>query len=152
MYKRGVISISVALLIFLLASLSTFLISGILKEVIEVESRVQSSLNSSKARLMMISNANIWTKFLTDNGGFWDEIQYDFQNTEGTVTCIDFRNNSDYVRINIGNSEKVTNYSVVATTTQFSKIDRYIRVNMEVLINGEKTPFGGQFDFGWPGF
>ncbi len=153
MYRKGMISISIALLIFLLASLSALVISGVMKEVIEVESRVQSSLNSSKARLTMISNANIWRKFLTDNGGYWDEIQYDFQTTQGTVTSLVLTSSGDdYIKINISNSEKTINYTIVSTTTQHSKLDRYIRVNMDVFINGKKTVFGGLFDLGWPGF
>lgn len=153
MYRSGMISISIALLIFLFASLSALVISGVMKEVIEVETRVQSSLNSSKARLTMISNANIWRKFLTDNGGYWDEIQYEFQTTQGTVTSLVLTSTGDdYIKININNSEKTINYSIVSTTTQYSKFDRYIRVNMDVFINGKKTVFGGLFDFGWPGF
>jgi len=153
MYRSGMISISIALLIFLFASLSALVISGVMKEVIEVETRVQSSLNSSKARLTMISNANIWRKFLTDNGGYWDEIQYEFQTTQGTVTSLVLTSTGDdYIKININNSEKTINYSIVSTTTQYSKFDRYIRVNMDVFINGKKTVFGGLFDLGWPGF
>lgn len=153
MYRRGIITISIALLIFLLASLSALVISGVMKEVIEVESRVQSSLNSSKARLTMISNANIWRKFLTDNGGYWDEIQYDFQTAQGTVTSLVLTSSGDdYIKINIHNSEKTINYTTVSTTTQHSKLDRYIRVNMDVFIDGKKTTFGGSFDLGWPGF
>lgn len=153
MYRSGMISISIALLIFLLASLSALVISGVMKEVIEVETRVQSSLNSSKARLTMISNANIWRKFLTDNGGYWDEIQYEFQTSQGTVTSLVLTSTGDdYIKININNSEKTINYSIVSTTTQYSKFDRYIRVNMDVFINGKKTVFGGLFDLGWPGF
>lgn len=156
MYKKGIISISIALLIFLLASLSALVISSVMRETLEVEARIQDSLNSSKARLSMISNANIWRKFLTDNGGFWDEIQYDLQNPAGapaTVTSLVLNvSGDDYIKVNINNSERTINYSVVSTTTQYSKIDRYIKVNMNVSVNGQITPYGGSFDFGWPGF
>lgn len=146
--REGIVSISVALLIFLLASLSTILISGIMKEVIEVENRISDSLNNSVSRLVMISNSNIWTKFLTVNGGVWDSIQYDYTVPSGTVTALSFNN---YLKINIGGSERTINYTVNSTTTQHSKFDRYIKVNMSVLINGIESEFGGSFDFGWPG-
>lgn len=146
--RQGIISISIALLIFLLASLSTLLISGIMKEVIEVENRIKDSLNNSISRISMISVSNVWTKFLTDNGGVWDSIQYDYLTTAGTVTEFNFDN---YVKINIGNSERTINYKVKSMTTQHSKFDRYIKVNMSVFINGLESQFGGSFDFGWPG-
>lgn len=146
--RRGIVSISIALLIFLLASLSTLLISGVMREVVEVENKIQDSLGSSMSRLLMISNSNIWTKFLTDNGGVWDSIQYDYLTTGGTVTTLTL---SNYVKINFGNSERVINYTVNSSTTQHSKIDRYIKVNMSVFINGQESQFGGSFDFGWPG-
>lgn len=146
--REGIVSISIALLIFLLASLSTILISGVMKEVIEVENRISDSLNNSLSRLTMISNSNIWTKFLTVNGGAWDSIQYDYTLSSGTVTALTLNN---YVRIRIGGSGRTIDYTVNSTTTQHSKFDRYIKVNMSVLINGVESEFGGSFDFGWPG-
>lgn len=153
MHRKGIITISIALLIFLLASLSSIIISSVMKETIDVESRVHASLDNSKARLFMISAANIWTKFLTDNGALWDDIQYSnvgsIQKDSGPVTGFSI---DDYIKINLGDSEKIILYSLSSTTTIYESVERYITINMDVLRNGQKTPFGGSFDFGWPGF
>ncbi|MGB9613946.1 MAG: hypothetical protein ACP5PP_08440 [Fervidobacterium sp.] len=153
MYKRGIITISISLLIFLLASLSATVISSVMRETIEVESRIQASLDNSKARLLMISSANIWTKFLTDNGAFWDEIQYSnvgsILKDSGPVTGFSL---DDYIKINLNDSERTIQYSLTSTTTVYESVERFITVSMDVFKNGQKTAFGGSFDFGWPGF
>ncbi|HOJ94450.1 MAG TPA: hypothetical protein PK390_04365 [Fervidobacterium nodosum] len=151
-YRSGIISISIAFLIFLLASLSAVVLSGIMREVIEVESRVQNSLDSSKSKLMITSAANIWTKFLTDNGGQWDNIQYPIEENITNNSIVTSILMNDYIKVNLGNSERTINYTLNSTTTSYSKYERVITVKMDIIKNNQKTQFGGSVDFGWPGY
>jgi len=150
--RRGIISISIALLLLTLSSVAALMIAGVMKEVLDISSRVESSLDTAMSRIVVMSAANIWAKFLTDNGGYWDSIQPEPsamipQPRPSTLVV-----NGNYLKLDFAEAEKTINYVVNSKTVMHSKFDKYISVEFRVVKNGQELPFGAVFDFGWPGF
>ncbi|AMW32877.1 hypothetical protein SAMN04488510_11645 [Fervidobacterium changbaicum] len=150
-FREGIINISVALLLLLLSSIAAVMISGVMKEVLDISQRVEASIDSQKSRIAIMSAANIWSRFLTENGGLWDNIQPvdAIGNPKvGSALIID----DDYLKVNLAGSERIINYIIESTTVMHSVEDKYISVEFGLKKDGEKLPFGATFDFGWPGF
>ena len=150
--KRGIINISVALLLLLLSSVAALMISGVMKEVLDISSRVEASLDSVVSRIFIMSSSNIWAKFLTDNGGYWDSIQPEPNSSKPQPKPSTLLIDGYYLKINFGNFERTINYSIDSKTVMHSKFDKYISVEFGISKNGQELPFGAIFEFGWPGF
>jgi len=146
--KKGIINISIALLLLLLSSVASLMIAGVMKEVLDISSRVEASLDSAVSRIFIMSSANIWAKFLTDNGGYWDSIQPEIPQARPSTLAID----GYYLKVNFGDFERTINYVINSHTVMQSKFDKYISVEFNILKNGQELPFGAVCDFGWPGF
>ncbi|WP_448379163.1 hypothetical protein [Fervidobacterium sp.] len=146
--KKGIINISIALLLLVLSSVAALTIAGVMKEVLDISSRVEASLDSTVSRIFMMSSANIWAKFLTDNGGYWDSIHPEIPQARPSTLAIE----GYYLKVNFGDFERTINYVINSHTVTQSKFDKYISVEFSIVKNGQKLPFGAVFDFGWPGF
>ncbi|MDK2886708.1 MAG: hypothetical protein PWP54_1271 [Thermosipho sp. (in: thermotogales)] len=143
--KKGLVNITMALILLLFSSFVVLIISPLMKETIEIEQRTFESIENTFSKILFISTANMWKKFLTDNAAFWDEIQ----SSEG---------NSKYTQINFDSyikykfySEKNVTYLVNSTTTSYVFVDKYISTISEIKRNGLKLPYKTTFEFGWPG-
>ncbi|ANE42037.1 hypothetical protein IM42_01280 [Fervidobacterium sp. SC_NGM5_O18] len=95
-----------------------------------------------------MSSANIWAKFLTDNGGYWDSIHPEIPQARPSTLTID----GYYLKVNFGDFERTIKYIIDCHTVTQSKFDKYISVEFKLLKNRQELPFGAVFDFGWPGF
>jgi hypothetical protein len=91
-----------------------------------------------------MSSANIWAKFLTDNGGYWDSILPEIPQVRPSTLTID----GYYLEVSFGDFERTIKYMIDCHTVTQSKFDKYISVEFNLLKNRQELPFGAVFDFG----
>jgi len=149
--KKGLINLSIALLLFVFASLSALVMVNILKDVVNIENRIIDSIDNSYSTILTVSAANIWRKFLTDNAAYWDYIQSE----DNPASSTNFKLNG-YIKLNFSaKNEKTYNYSLSSTTTVYRFSEKYINVIFDISKKTKdsenKLPFSSSFDFGWPG-
>ncbi|MBO8161230.1 MAG: hypothetical protein H0Z24_06295 [Thermosipho sp. (in: Bacteria)] len=143
--RKGLVNITMALILLLFSSFVALIMSPLIKEAIQIEQRTFESLENTFSKVMFVSTANIWKKFLTDNAAYWDEIQS--SDNKSKYTRIDF---NSYLKYNFF-SEKIFNYTISSTTTSYVFVDKYISTFTDIKKGGLKLPYKTTFEFGWPG-
>lgn len=146
--KKGLLNISVGIILIFFSSISALLISYLLSDAIDIRKKTIEAIDHSYSKILSISGANIWKKFLTDNGAYWDFIQSESEETNKANTQLVF---NSYIKYNLIGNDSTINYTVVSTTTTYIYSEKYINVVLEFFKNGIKQPIGMSIDFGWPG-
>ncbi|SHH28935.1 hypothetical protein [Thermosipho atlanticus] len=143
--KRGLVNISMALILLLFSSFVALIISPLMKEAIEIEQRTFESIENTYSKILFLSTANMWKKFLTDNAAFWDDIQ----SSDGNATYTELNFNS-YLKYRFS-TEKNISYLVTSTTTSYIFVSKYISTIADIKRDGSELPYKTTFEFGWPG-
>ncbi|MBB6062288.1 hypothetical protein HNP65_000710 [Thermosipho japonicus] len=149
--KKGIINISLGIILIFFSALSALLLSYLFKDAINVEKKIIETVDNTYSKILYISGANIWRKFLTENAAYWDDIQAEFEDASisGNSTRTQMVLNT-YLEYNLG-SKKKYDYTLVSTTTTYIFEEKYINVIFEILKNEAQLSKGMSFDFGWPG-
>lgn len=147
--KKGIVTISVALVIFVISSISVLFLSGIMKELFQAEQRISESIENSYSRLLILSGTNIWQYFLSINAAYWDYIRTaDDTGPTALNTEISFS-----ASINFGlQRTSASNYTVSSLTVFHEGAQKLMSVRFNIIKNGQTYPYSAVVDFGWPGF
>ncbi|OOC43525.1 hypothetical protein [Thermosipho sp. 1074] len=143
--KKGFLNISVGIVLIFFSAVSALLLSYLSRDAIHVQEKVLESIDNTYTKIMYVSGANIWKKFLTENAAFWDYIQKESDPYKNTSLV--FNTNFKY---NLNSTREVV-YTLVSTTTTYVYVDKYINVIFELKKDGKIIDQGISFDFGWPG-
>ncbi|ODN30483.1 hypothetical protein [Fervidobacterium thailandense] len=147
--KKGIITISVALIILIISSISVLFLSGIMREIFQTEQRITESIENSYSRLLILSGTNIWQYFLSINAAYWDYIRTaDDTGPTALNTEISFN-----TAINFGfQRSSTTNYTLSSLTVFHEGAQKLMSVRFNIIKNGQPYPYSAVVDFGWPGF
>lgn len=147
--KKGIVTISVALVILVISSISVLFLSGIMKELFQAERRITESIENSYSRLLILSGTNIWQHFLSINAAYWDYIRTaDDTGPTALNTEISFN-----AAINFGlQRTSASNYIVNSITIFHEGTQKLMSVQFSIIKNGQPYPYSAVVDFGWPGF
>ncbi|ABR30760.1 hypothetical protein SU69_04590 [Thermosipho melanesiensis] len=143
--KKGFLNISIGIILIFFSVISSVLLSYLLKDALHIQEKVLETVDNTYTKIMFISGANVWKKFLTDNAAFWDYIQSesDFQKNTTFTWNAKFKYNL--------NTYREINYTLLSTTTVYIYVDKYINVIFGLKKDGKGILQGVSFDFGWPG-
>ncbi len=150
--KKGIISISIALILFAFASLSALLLSQIMKEVLEIDQRVAESIDNSFSKIVIISHSNIWKQYLALNAAHWELLQKEIEQSNNNYSSHTF---TTTLSIKLPSFSSPVNYvytSASTTTAYFDStnhVEKYMNVVFKLRKNNVSLPFGAEIGFGW---
>ncbi|EKF49963.1 hypothetical protein H17ap60334_02678 [Thermosipho africanus H17ap60334] len=106
--KKGIINISLGIILIFFSALSALLLSYLFKDAINVEKKIIETVDNTYSKILYISGANIWRKFLTENAAYWDDIQAEFEDASisGNSTRTQLVLNT-YLEYNLGSKKNM---------------------------------------------
>jgi len=111
--KSGIVNIGVAIVLMLFATIISLMLSYVLKEAVFIENRVMENIDNVYSKIIYISGANLWRKFLTDNAVQWDEVHS--EPSTFTQVSFEFDLSSNFL------SERFDRYILASTFTYTKK-------------------------------
>jgi len=148
--RRGFLNTSIALILLLFSGLIAILIAGVMKEVIDANQQVMKYIDNSYSKLIVTSSANAWAKYLTVNGGFWNDIHSDILDASSnkTVATID---NVFTLKVSLSNAITTYKYTVASTSTAHVNEQKFVSVSFDTLRDNTKLQLSANIEFGWRG-
>ncbi|ABQ47624.1 hypothetical protein Tpet_1618 [Thermotoga petrophila RKU-1] len=130
------------IVLMLFSTIISLMLSYVLKEAVFIENRVIENIDNVYSKIIYISGANLWRKFLTDNAAQWDEVHT--EPSTFTQISFEFDLSSNFL------SERFDHYTLVSTSTLYVYEEEIVNAFFEIVKNGKKLPHGASFSFGWP--
>jgi hypothetical protein len=137
--KSGIVNIGVAIVLMLFATIISLMLSYVLKEAVFIENRVMENIDNVYSKIIYISGANLWRKFLTDNAVQWDEVHS--EPSTFTQVSFEFDLSSNFL------SERFDRYILASTSTLYIYEEEIVNVFFEIIRNGKKLSQAFAWDF-----
>ncbi len=142
---KGSVNIPLALILLAFAILSSIVLNGIIKDVVDTDQRLTEYLDRTYSRIIIMSHANIWKKFLSENIAFWDLIH----NNETATVKTSSRFSESKLEIKLSNFADSLMSTYESVSVSEHREEMYLVVSYKMIKNGQTIPFSAELGFGW---